>query len=76
MGVSAKSPQLRPTLRNSMDWTLPGSSVPGILQARMLEWTDVPPPGGLPHPGIQSLSSPILAGGFFTSSTPWEAPGL
>ena len=50
MGVRAKSPQLRPTLRNSMDWTLPGSSVPGILQARMLEWTDVPPSRGASPP--------------------------
>ena len=40
--MRAKSPQLRPTLRNSMDWTLPGSSVHGILQARMLEWIAVP----------------------------------
>ena len=29
-------------------WTnsLPGSSVPGILQARMLEWTAMPSSGG------------------------------
>ena len=33
------------------------------------------PPGDLPHPGIESmsLSSPALAGGFFTSSATWEA---
>ena len=32
-------------------------------------------PGGLLHPGIQpaSLSSLVLAGGFFTTSTTWEA---
>ena len=35
-----------------------------------------PPPGDLPHPGIklESLMSPALAGGFFTTSTTWEAP--
>jgi len=35
-----------------------------------------PPPGHLPDPGIQpiSLLSPALAGGFFTTSTVWEAP--
>ena len=34
------------------------------------------PPGDLPDPGIepQSLSSPALAGGFFTTSAPWEGP--
>ena len=33
------------------------------------------PPGDLPDPGINStcLMSPVLAGGFFTSSTTWEA---
>ena len=30
--------QLCPTLFNSMDYSLPGSSVHGILQARILEW--------------------------------------
>ena len=30
--------QLCPTLCNPMDSSLPGSSVPGILQARILEW--------------------------------------
>ena len=30
--------QLRPTLRNPMDCSLPGSSTHGIFQARVLEW--------------------------------------
>ena len=30
--------QLCPTLRDPMDWGPPGSSVHGILQARILEW--------------------------------------
>ena len=30
--------QLCPALCDHMDCTLPGSSVPGILQARILEW--------------------------------------
>ena len=35
----------------------------------------MPIPGDLPNPGIQpvSLASPALAGGFFTTSTTWEA---
>ena len=34
-----------------------------------------PPPGDLPDPGIEleSLTSPALAGGFFTTGTTWEA---
>ena len=35
-----------------------------------------PPPGNLPDPGTEppSLMSPALAGGFFTTRAPWEAP--
>ena len=33
-----------------------------------------PPPGDLPDPGIkpESLTSPALAGGFFTASATWK----
>ena len=37
------------TLCDSMDYT-----VPGILQARILEWIAVPSPGDLPNPGVES----------------------
>jgi len=59
-----------------MDCSLPGSSVCGILQARILE-DGCPPPGDLPNPGIKlaSLTSPALVGGFLTTSATWEAPG-
>ena len=36
--AAAKLPQLCPTLCNPIDCSLPGSLVPGILQARTLEW--------------------------------------
>ena len=36
--AAAKSLQLCPTLCNPIDGNPPGSSVPGILQARILEW--------------------------------------
>ena len=36
--VAAKSLQLCPTLCDPVDGSPPGSSVPGILQARRLEW--------------------------------------
>ena len=37
----AKSPQLCPTLCNPIDGSPPGSPVPGILQARTLEWVAI-----------------------------------
>ena len=37
----AKSLQSRPTLCNPIDGSPPGSSVPGILQARILEWVAI-----------------------------------
>ena len=49
----------------------PGSSAHGILQARILEWLPRPPPGDPSDPWIEpvSLMSPVMAGGFFTTST-------
>ena len=40
MKVKSESevPQLCPTLSDPMDCSLPGSSVHGIFQARVLEW--------------------------------------
>ena len=52
-----------------MDCSLPGSSVHGILQAKILEWADISSPKDLPHPGIEPVP-PVLAGGFFTTEPP------
>ena len=41
VAAAAKSFQLCPTLCDPMDCSLPGSSVPGILQARILEWVAI-----------------------------------
>ena len=46
-----------PILWDPMDWNPPGVSVHGILQARILEWAAMPPPGDLPNPGIEPMSS-------------------
>ena len=46
------------------DYSPPGSSVHGILQARILEWAAVPSPGRLPNPGIK------------TGSPTWQADSL
>ena len=50
------------TLHDPMDSSLPGSSVHGILQARILERVAIPSPGDLPNPGVKPASpvSPAL----------------
>ena len=40
--AAAKSLQLSPTLCDPIDGSPPGSPVPGILQARTLEWVAIP----------------------------------
>ena len=47
------------TLCNPMDCSLPGSPVPGIFQARMLECVAIPFSSGSSDPGTE-LSSPAL----------------
>ena len=42
-----------PILCDPMDGTLPGSSVRGISQERMLEWIAIPFSRDLPDPGIE-----------------------
>jgi len=74
--MCAKSPQSYPTLWDPMDCSLPGSFIHGILQARTLEWIwPFSPSGDLPDPGIEpaSLTSLVLAGGFFTTNATWGA---
>ena len=39
--AAAKSPQLCLTLYDPIDGSSPGSPVPGILQARTLEWVAI-----------------------------------
>ena len=59
------------TLCNPMNCSLLGSSVHGILQARILEWVAMPSPSrGSSQPREWT---PALLGGFFTCPT-WEAP--
>ena len=73
--MRAKSLQSCPTLCNPTDRSPPGSSVHGILQARILEWVAIPSFRDLPDPGIEpmSLMSSALAGRFFTTSATSEA---
>ena len=61
-----------------MNCSLPGSSVHGIFQARILEWVAIPFSRNLSHPGMDPASpvSPTLAGGFFTTRANWEADNI
>ena len=57
------------------DCSPPGSSAPGILQARILEWVACPLSGYLPNPRIELrfFKSPASAGGYFITSATWGA---
>ena len=71
----AKSLQSCPIPCVPMDCTPSGSSIHGILQARILEWIAMPSSRGSSPPGDRTrvYMSPALTGGFFTSRATWEA---
>ena len=58
-------------LCDPMDCSPPGSSVHGILQARILEWVLCPPPGDLPNTELEP-ASPLLH--WQTGSLPLAPP--
>ena len=58
--------QPRPTLCDTMDCSPPGSSVCGILQARILGWITIPFSRGSSQPRDRTQVSCIFAGRFFT----------
>ena len=70
--MSAKLLQSYWALCDPTDCSPPGSSVHGILQARILEWVAISFSRGSSDPGIEpvSLMSPALAGGFLSTSPP------
>ena len=61
-------------------WTVARQAPLSMGFSRQEYWSGLPcpPPGDLPNPGIEpeSLKSPALAGGFFTTSAAWEAQCL
>ena len=67
--AAAKSLQSCPTLCDTIDGSPPGSPVPGILQARVLEWVAISFPGDLPDPGIKP-GSPAFQEDALTSEPP------
>ena len=58
------------TLCDPKDYSLTGSAVHGVLQARILNRLPFPSPGDLPNPGME-LGSPTLQ----EDSLPSEPPG-
>ena len=66
--------QLCPTLCDPMNYSLPGSSVHGILQARILEYVAIPFSRDLPDPGIEP-GSPALLADSSQSNPPGKAQG-
>ena len=61
-------------------WTVALQTPPPKGLSRQEYWSGLPcpPPGNLPNPGIkpESLVSPSLAAGFFTTSATWEVPHI
>ena len=49
------------TLCDPMDYSPPGFTVHGILQARILKLIAFPSPGGLPDPGMEPGSPALQA---------------
>ena len=64
--TAAKSLQSCLTLCDPIDGSPPGSPVPGILQARTLEWVAISFSGDLPDPGIEPRSPELSADSLLT----------
>ena len=73
--VYAKSLQSCQILCDPMDCSLPGSSVHGFLQARILEWVDMPSfwRSSWLQDGTHISYVSCTGSGFFPTSTTWEA---
>ena len=65
--VHAQSLQSCPALCSPKDCNPPGSSVHGILQARILYWFAFPLPGDIPNLGMELMSACVscIAGRLF-----------
>ena len=63
--IHSEVTQSCPTLCDPMDYSLPGSSIHGIFQARILEWVAMPSSRASSQRRDQAKVSHI-AGGFFT----------
>ena len=68
-GFKYSSLSLQPT-----DCSLPGSSVQGILQVRILQWVTFPSPADLPNPGMEPMSPALQVDSLL--SEPPEKPSV
>ena len=73
--AATKLLQLCPTLCDPVDGSQPGSPIPGILQARILEWIAIPFFRGSSWSRDQTQIS-CIAGKFFTIWATREAPSI
>ena len=73
--MKVKIAQLFPTLCDPMDCSPSGSSVHGLLQARILEWVDIGFCRGSSHLGIE-LGSPALQADSLPSEPPGRSPWI
>ena len=73
--VSSESHSIVSDSCDPMDYSLPGSSVHGILQARILEWVAISFSRGSSLPKNQTQVS-CIAGRFFTDWAMREAPSI
>ena len=69
MGSLPLAPPGKPHLCNPVDCSLPGFSVHGILQARVLEWVTISFSRGSSRPGIEP-GSPALEADALTTEPP------
>ena len=76
MKVKVLITQLCPNLRNPEDCSLPGSSICGILQVRILEWVAISFSRGSSLPRDQTQVSCIAASYFTNQATREEMTGL
>ena len=76
--ATAKSLQSCPTLCDPIDGSPPGSPVPGVLQARTLEWVAISFSNAWKRKVKVAQSCPILATPWSAAHRllhPWDAPG-
>ena len=67
--AAAKLFQSCPTLCDPRDGSPPGSAVPGILQARTLEWVPLPSPVPESEKFRRTKYPPTLSGSFYATSS-------
>ena len=70
LGENCLVSQTCPTLCNTLDCSLPGSSVHEVSQQEHWSGLSFPTPGGLPDPGIEPRSCALQV-----NSLPSEPPG-